>query len=105
MPFAGEYFDKVVASASFHHFPNQDRGLEEMKRVLKPNGKMIIIEIDPNTGRGKRLKFCEGILHTGAIFYEPHQLKKKVEDHGFEVLSINSTALGYFLIAVKSIQK
>jgi ubiquinone/menaquinone biosynthesis C-methylase UbiE len=66
MPFAGEYIDKVVASASFHHFPNQDRGLEEMKRVLKPNGKMIIIEIDPNTGRGKRLKICEGILHTGA---------------------------------------
>ena len=69
------------------------------------NGKMIIIEVDPNSARGKRLKICEGILHTGAKFYEPIQLKKKVEDHGFEVLSINSTTLGYFLTAVKSVQK
>ena len=105
IPLPAEHFDKVVASASFHHFPNQDIGLEEMKRVLKPDGKMIIIEIDPNTGRGKWLKICEGILHTGAKFYEPLQLRKKVEDHGLEVLSINSTALGYFLTAVKSVQK
>jgi catechol 2,3-dioxygenase-like lactoylglutathione lyase family enzyme len=38
-------------------------------------------------------------------FYDPLQLKKKVEDHGLEVLSINSTTLGYFLTAVKSVQK
>ena len=72
-----------------------------MKRVLKPNGQMIILEIDPNTGRGKRLKVCESILHTGAKFYEPLQLRKKVEDHGLEVLSIKSTNVGYFLTAVK----
>src|SRR5437016_3087535 len=40
IPLSSKHFDKVVASASFHHFPNQDRGLEEMKRVLKPNGQM-----------------------------------------------------------------
>jgi ubiquinone/menaquinone biosynthesis C-methylase UbiE len=101
IPLPSEYFDKVVASASLHHFPNQDRGLEEMKRVLKPNGEMIILEIDPNTGRGKRLKICENIVHTGAKFYEPLQLKKKVEDHDLKVLSVKPTNLGYFLIAVK----
>jgi CheY-like chemotaxis protein len=68
-----------------------------MKRVLKPNGKMSIIEIDPNTGRGKRLKICERILHTGAKFYEPFELKRKVEDHGLKVLSVKCTNLGYFL--------
>jgi ubiquinone/menaquinone biosynthesis C-methylase UbiE len=101
IPLPSEHFDRVVASASFHHFPNQDKGLEEMKRVLKPNGKMSIIEIDPNTGRGKRLKICERILHTGAKFYEPFELKKKVEDHGLKVLSVKCTNLGYFLTAVK----
>jgi len=105
IPLPGEHFDKVVASASFHHFPNQDMGLEEMKRVLKPNGKMIILEIDPNTGRGKWLKICESMLHTGARFCEPLQLRKKVEDHGLDVLSLESTSLGYFLTAVKRIQK
>jgi ubiquinone/menaquinone biosynthesis C-methylase UbiE len=89
----------------FTIFQIKTGSLEEMKRVLKPNGKMVIIEIDPNTGKGKRLKICEGILHTRAKFYEPLQLRKKVEDLSLEVLSINSTILGYFLTAVKSIQK
>ena len=101
IPLPGERFDKVVASASFHHFPNQDRGLEEMKRILKPEGKMFILEIDPNTGRGRRLKICERMLHRGARFYEPLQLRKKVEDHGLRVLSLKSTNLGYVLTAVK----
>jgi ubiquinone/menaquinone biosynthesis C-methylase UbiE len=105
IPSPGQSFDKVVASASFHHFPHQDRGLEEMKRVLKPNGKMIIMEIDPNTRKGKCLKICEGMLHTGARFYEPLQLRKKVEEHGLKVLSLNSTTLGYYLTAIKVIQE
>ncbi len=105
IPLPGEYFDRVVASSSFHHFPHQYRGLEEMKRVLKRNGKMIIMEIDPNTRKGKWLKICEGMLHTGARFYEPLQLRKKVEEHGLKVLSVNSTTLGYFLTATKVIQE
>ena len=72
-----------------------------MKRILKTNGKMIILEIDPTTGNGKLLKVCENILHTKAKFYEPFQLSKKIEDYCMKVLSVRSTSLGYFLTAVK----
>ena len=89
----------MVASASFHHFSDQD-----MKRVLKPDGKIIILEIDPNTPRGKRLKFCETLFHTGAKLYTPSQPSKKIQVHNLEVLSIDSNNLGYFLTAAKSSQ-
>ena len=89
IPLPERYFDKVVASASFHHFSDQDKALEEMKRVLKPDGKIIILEIDP-TPRGKRLRFCETLFHTGAKLYKPSQLAKKIEEHNLEVLSIDS---------------
>ncbi|MFL6378515.1 MAG: class I SAM-dependent methyltransferase, partial [Nitrososphaeraceae archaeon] len=102
IPLPDNYFDKVVASASFHHFSDQDKALEEMKRVLKPDGKRIILEIDPNTPRGKCLKFCETVFHTGAKLYQPAQLSKKIQAHNLEVLSIDSNYLGYFLTAVKS---
>jgi ubiquinone/menaquinone biosynthesis C-methylase UbiE len=105
IPLPDKYFDKVVASASFNHFSDQESALEEMKRVLKPDGKMIILEIDPNTPRGKRLKFCEALFHTGAKLHQPLQLSKKIEEHCLCVLSIDSTTLGYFLTAVKSSQK
>jgi len=74
-----------------------------MKRVLKPNGNMIIIGIDPNTGKGH--KICEFILHTGANFYDPYQLRKKVEGHNLKGLSIKSTNLDYFLTTFKNIWK
>jgi ubiquinone/menaquinone biosynthesis C-methylase UbiE len=100
IPLPDAYFDKVVASASFHHFSDHDKALEEMKRVLKPDGKIIILEIDPNTRRGERLKFCETVFHTGAKLYQPAQLSKKIQAHNLEVLSIDSTTIGYFLTAV-----
>jgi ubiquinone/menaquinone biosynthesis C-methylase UbiE len=100
IPLPDKYFDKVLASASFHHFSDQDKALEEMKRVLKPDGKIVIMEFDPKTTRGKIIKTIESLLHMGSYFYEPHQLKKKVEDHGLKVLSVESiTPFGYFLIA------
>jgi ubiquinone/menaquinone biosynthesis C-methylase UbiE len=105
IPLPDEYFDKVVASASFHHFSDQDKALEEMKRVLKPDGKIIILEIDPNTARGKRLKFCETLFHTGAKLYQPSQLSKKIEEHHLHVLSLDYTIIGYFLTAAKNSQR
>ena len=95
IPLPDGYFDKVVASASFHHFSDQDIALEEMKRVLKPDGKIVILEIDPSTPRGK---------DTGAKLYQPAQLSKKVKQHNLHVLSIDSTNLGYFLTAGKNSQ-
>jgi ubiquinone/menaquinone biosynthesis C-methylase UbiE len=105
IPLPDEYFDKVVASASFHHFSDQDKALEEMKRVLKPDGKIIILEIDPNTPRGKRLKFCETLFHTGAKLYQPSKLSNRIEEHNLQVLSTDSTTIGYFLTAVNRSQK
>ncbi len=100
MPLPDKYFDKVLTSASFHHFSNQDKSLEEMKRVLKLDGKMVIMEFDPKTTRGKIIKNIESLLHMGSYFYEPHHLRKKVRDHGLKVLSVESTSsFGYFLTA------
>ena len=86
-------------------FPDQDKALEEMKRVLKPDGKIIILEIDPNTPRGKRLKFCETLFHTRAKIYQPSKLSKKIEEHNLQVLSTDYTNIGYFLTAVNRSQK
>jgi hypothetical protein len=67
-----------------------------MKRVLKPDRKIILLEIDPNTPRGKRLKFCETLFHTGAKLYAPSQVSKTIEEHHLQVLCIDFTTIGYF---------
>ncbi|HEY3304021.1 MAG TPA: class I SAM-dependent methyltransferase [Candidatus Binatia bacterium] len=42
LPFADGSFDLVVTRASFHHFPQPEQVLNEMVRVLKRNGKILI---------------------------------------------------------------
>lgn len=45
LDFEAESFDTVSISASLHHLQNVQQVLEEMKRVLKPNGHFITIEM------------------------------------------------------------
>lgn len=42
MPFEDDSFDVLVCNASFHHYPNPQKVLLEMKRVLKNNGTLVI---------------------------------------------------------------
>jgi ubiquinone/menaquinone biosynthesis C-methylase UbiE len=42
LPFPNGSFDLVVTRASFHHFPEPERVLKEMVRVLKLDGRILI---------------------------------------------------------------
>jgi ubiquinone/menaquinone biosynthesis C-methylase UbiE len=44
LPFATGSFDFVTCANSFHHYPNQERAVAEMHRVLRPGGRLLIID-------------------------------------------------------------
>ena len=44
LPFESAYFDMVTCSNSFHHYPNQLQAVREMRRVLKGNGELLIVD-------------------------------------------------------------
>jgi ubiquinone/menaquinone biosynthesis C-methylase UbiE len=44
LPFAAETFDIVTCANSFHHYPHQDRAIAEMRRVLRPGGRLMVID-------------------------------------------------------------
>lgn len=44
LPFASDSFDFITCANSFHHYPNQDRAVAEMSRVLRPGGRLLIID-------------------------------------------------------------
>ncbi|MBE9020489.1 methyltransferase domain-containing protein [Chroococcidiopsidales cyanobacterium LEGE 13417] len=44
LPFADRSFDVVVSASSFHYFENPVAALVEMKRVLKPHGRVVILD-------------------------------------------------------------
>lgn len=44
LPFPSNYFDNIIATFVFCSVPNPIRGFEEIKRVIKPNGKFFLLE-------------------------------------------------------------
>jgi ubiquinone/menaquinone biosynthesis C-methylase UbiE len=44
LPFLDETFDVVTCANSFHHYPHQARAVAEMYRVLKPGGRLFLLD-------------------------------------------------------------
>lgn len=45
MPYPNEYFDMVVSNSIVHHLPSPLPFLQELKRVLKPNGAIFLRDL------------------------------------------------------------
>ncbi|MGN0143658.1 MAG: class I SAM-dependent methyltransferase [Clostridium sp.] len=95
LPYNDEEFSVVLCNASFHHFPNPDIVLSEIKRVLKKDGILILGD---KTGPfdlytkiiNKFLKYTK----TGDYkFYNKKEIISLIESSGFVVddfLKINN---------------
>lgn len=46
LPFQDDSFDIVFSRLAFHHFPDIYRPFQEMVRVLKPAGKLVLIDME-----------------------------------------------------------
>jgi demethylmenaquinone methyltransferase/2-methoxy-6-polyprenyl-1,4-benzoquinol methylase len=49
LPYQNQTFDLVTVGFGLRNFTNKERGLKEMRRVLKPNGVLLILEFSKPT--------------------------------------------------------
>lgn len=49
MPFEDNTFDCMTSILAIHHFENLPACIEEMVRVVKPGGRIVILTADPST--------------------------------------------------------
>jgi ubiquinone/menaquinone biosynthesis C-methylase UbiE len=47
LPFADRGFDAVVSTEAFHWFPDPERALRELHRVLAPKGRLMLAFVNP----------------------------------------------------------
>ena len=45
LPFGNETFDRVTCAFGIRNFEHKEKGLEEFRRVLKPGGRTVILEL------------------------------------------------------------
>ena len=120
LPYDGERFDAVTVGFGVRNLADLDRGLREMARVLKPGGRLVILEITqptrPPLSWFFSLWFDRIVPLLGAFseepeaysylpesvrsFPSPHGLAEKMDGAGFE--RIRYTVLAGGIIAIHS---
>lgn len=101
IPYDSNMFDKVVSVCALEHFANDEKAIEEMNRVLKPDG-ILVLTVDSFTYKGIKKPFQEKHRTDCSVvnYYSVSQLTQKLEKYGFKVLKskyfINSPISSFF---------
>lgn len=106
LPWNDMSFDVVTCSASFHHYPNPELVLKEMKRILRPGGILMIA--DPFTSN-ELLRFFANILikfsKSGDVrIYSQKEMRDLLEKGGFAVIKweIKGKKLKQYFVVVSA---
>jgi SAM-dependent methyltransferase len=95
IPLKNESVDLVIALHLVEHLPNPDRFMQEVRRILKPRGVLIIATPNPSG-------ICANLMgtkwngwsdHTHVNLQPPNYWRKLLRDHDLSILKDGTTAL------------
>jgi len=79
LPYATDSFDTIVNTMAFSGYPDGRQALKEIKRVLKPNGKLVMIDIDyPKDNNWLGIKLTKFWMAGGDIIRDMDKLFKSL---------------------------
>lgn len=107
LPFDDESFDIVMTRLTFHHFTEMRKPFEEMNRVLKKGGKLVIIDMEATK---EELRETEDYIET---LRDVSHVKNRSKDeflslykeYGYEILVTESTPIPVELSAWLNLTK
>jgi len=82
MPFADDAFDAAVVSDAFHHFRDQPGAVAELRRVVRPGGVVLILELDPSGFFMRAVALVERLLGEPGAFFTPAEMCAFMAEHG-----------------------
>jgi len=84
LPYRSESFDAVFGFGVLHHLPDWEKGLREIRRLLKPQGLYYIEELYPGLYQNIITKHI--LLHPEENRFQSNDLKKALDDAGFALI-------------------
>jgi ubiquinone/menaquinone biosynthesis C-methylase UbiE len=85
LPFTTSSLDVVTCANSFHHYPHQAKVIGEMRRVLRPGGRLLLLDGWPDQFIG-RIVYDVIITRVegGSVWHrESHHLRAMFKEAGF----------------------
>ena len=74
LPFPDEFFERILVVDALHHFDNQPEVVQDLMRVLKPGGRLLIEEPDIHQYRAKLIAVMEKMLLMKSKFHTPEEI-------------------------------
>lgn len=95
LPFPAARFDTVVSASALHDFPDPARALAEVRRVLRPGGRLLLV--DWSRGRLTMRVLNLYLRLSGDSFrrmYSSPEAEALLEDAGFRIAHAERRAIG-----------
>ena len=83
LPYKDRFFDQVVCFGAFPHFEDKAKALEEMARVLKPRGTLVIAHALSSTALRNHHQNCAPVSKD--FLPEEGEMRSLLERAGFRV--------------------
>lgn len=86
-PYPDRFFDAVILSDVFHHVHEQDLLLDEVHRILKPGGRLLVNEVDLERFLGRMVGRLENLFFTRVFPTGFQNLSDRLESRGFQIVT------------------
>ncbi len=104
LPFDDNELDATVGFDSFFHMPNRKSLLAEIKRILRPNGKLLFTDGGVVTGAVSSDEFALRSMNGFAQYTAPGMNEELLADSGFRVLLVEDVTWNNEYVAHKRYQ-
>ncbi|MDF2544895.1 MAG: putative type 11 methyltransferase [Herbinix sp.] len=104
LPFDSESFDLVITVLSLHHWREKEKGISEIYRVLKKDGRLIIADPLLEEWMSNRILGALMQVLDGGIFTDKKRVSEYLNMAGFNDISIRlipNTMKSLYLITAK----
>lgn len=106
-PYPDRFFDAIVLSDVLHHIREHNLLLDEVRRLLKPGGRLLVNEVDLERALGRAVASLEALFFVRVFPTSFRELGKKLESMGFRLMEEKRDAwsfIGLWRFAPQSAQ-
>ena len=101
LPFNDACFDRILVVDALHHFCDQQEAIQDLLRVLKAGGRLVIEEPDFNHKGVKFLALAEKLLLMRSHFYAPQDIRGMIQSHGYSATIENDSSYRAWIVVDK----
>lgn len=100
IPFADDAFDALLVTDAFHHFRDQTVAVTEFARVVRPGGRVLVLDLDPSGLAMRLVAFVERLLGEPAAFMTPDQMCAFMARHGIKGECTKESGASYRFLGI-----